>query len=68
MARVTVTEPFQVVWANTIHGPGETAVVPDEVAAEWIGNGWATAQPTRPPATKADRIKLDNIQLEPPHN
>ena len=53
MKRIKVSDPYQVVFGGTVFGPGDTADVPAELAAEWITAGWVTAQAARPPAKKA---------------
>jgi hypothetical protein len=40
--KVTVQHPFQVVHEGVRFGPGETADVPEHVAAPWITNGWVS--------------------------
>jgi hypothetical protein len=42
MTAVTVNEPYQVVHDGTVYTPGQTADVPDDVAARWIDAGWVT--------------------------
>jgi hypothetical protein len=41
---VVVNPPFQVVDHGQVFGPGETAQVPEDVAAQWIACGWVTAK------------------------
>ena len=41
---VVVNPPYQVVDHGQVFGPGETAEVPEDVAAFWITCGWAAAQ------------------------
>ena len=53
MAHIKVTQPHQVVYGGTVYGPGETAEVPTELAADWIAAGWATT--VRPPAKKTTK-------------
>jgi hypothetical protein len=50
---VTVIPPFQVCHDGTVYGPGETAEVPDAVAARWQAHGWVEQQ-KKAPAKKAD--------------
>jgi hypothetical protein len=38
---VVVTPPFQVGHHGQVFGPGETAQVPEDVAAHFIASGWA---------------------------
>jgi hypothetical protein len=38
---VVVTPPYQAVHHGIVFGPGETAEVPEDVAAFWITCGWA---------------------------
>jgi hypothetical protein len=37
---VTVQHPFQVAHHGIVFGPGDTAQVPEHVAAHWIRNSW----------------------------
>ena len=41
---VDVVPPFQTAHHGQIFGPGETAQVPEDVAAHWITCGWAVAK------------------------
>ena len=38
--KVTVRQSVQVVHEGVVFGPGESANVPDDVAALWISHGW----------------------------
>ena len=41
---VTVVPPYQCVDHGVVFGPGDTAQVPEDVAAHWIACGWAVPQ------------------------
>lgn len=41
---VTVAKPYQVVHHGIVFGPGETAQVPEHVAAHWVACGWVVAE------------------------
>ncbi len=41
---VDVVHPYQVAHHGQVFGPGETAQVPEDVAARWITCGWAAAK------------------------
>jgi hypothetical protein len=41
---VVVNPPYQVVHHSIVFGPGETAQVPEDVAAHWKTCGWAVAK------------------------
>jgi hypothetical protein len=41
---VVVNPPYQVVDHGKVFGPGETAEVPEDVAAHWIHCGWVVAK------------------------
>jgi hypothetical protein len=42
VVKVLVSEPFRLVHAGNVFTGGDTAEVPDHVAAEWVHRGWAT--------------------------
>lgn len=42
VSRVAVNAPFQVAFEGVVYRFGESAEVPEDVAAEWIRNGWVT--------------------------
>jgi hypothetical protein len=41
---VVVTPPYQVAHHGIVFRPGETAQVPEDVAAHWITCGWVVAK------------------------
>jgi hypothetical protein len=41
---VVVNPGLQVVDHGQVFGPGETAQVPEDVAARWIAEGWVVAK------------------------
>lgn len=41
--RVTVAEPFQVCHGGDVYRPGDTAIVPEALAQEWIKARWVNA-------------------------
>lgn len=43
---VTIVPPYQCVDHGCVFGPGDTAEVPEHVAAQWIACGWATPEET----------------------
>ena len=53
--KVTVNAPFRVADAGTIYSPGDTADVPDHVAAEWVAAGWVTTSPDAAPPRRGKR-------------
>jgi hypothetical protein len=46
--KVKVSAPVQVVHAGKKYTKGDTADVPDQVAKEWIQQGWATESKAAP--------------------
>ena len=46
--KVTVADGVQVAHDGTVYRPGDTADVPDHVAAQWITSGWVTEMQTQP--------------------
>jgi hypothetical protein len=40
--KIKVSTNVQLVHAGAVYGPGDTASVPDDVAQEWVRQGWAT--------------------------
>lgn len=45
MKTVTVCAPYQVALDDTVYGPDETAMVPDDVAERWLTAGWVELAP-----------------------
>jgi hypothetical protein len=41
---VIVNPPYQCVHHGIVFGPGETAEVPEDVAAHWVACRWAVAK------------------------
>ena len=41
---VVVNPPYQVAHHGQTFGPGETAQVPEDIAAHWITCGWAVSE------------------------
>jgi hypothetical protein len=41
---VVVNPPYQVAHHGQVFGPGETAQVPEDVAAHWVTCGWVAAK------------------------
>jgi hypothetical protein len=53
MTAVTVNAPYQVVHDETVHGPGQTVDVPQDVADKWLEAGWVSeAKATKAAPTK----------------
>ncbi|MDD7814450.1 hypothetical protein PP713_17940 [Mycobacterium sp. CSUR Q5927] len=46
--KVKVCAPNQVVHDGVIYAPGESAVVPDDVAKQWLAQGWVTEAKEQP--------------------
>lgn len=42
MAKVEVRNNTQAVHDGTVYDAGETAELPDDVAAQWVREGWAS--------------------------
>jgi hypothetical protein len=42
--RVRMVSPYHVAHAGTAYWPGETPVVPESLAAEWIRSKWVVAE------------------------
>jgi hypothetical protein len=42
-SRVAVNAPYQVAHGGVVYRPNETAEVPNDVAAQWITDGWVVA-------------------------
>lgn len=41
--KVVVKPHIQAVHAGTVYGPGDVADIPQHVAYQWLGSGWATS-------------------------
>jgi hypothetical protein len=39
--KVVVRPHIQAVHAGTVYGPGDVADIPQHVAYQWLGSGWA---------------------------
>ena len=45
--RVKVLHPFSVSHEGVSYWPGETADVPEHIAAQWIRNEWVADEPSK---------------------
>jgi hypothetical protein len=44
VSRVAVNAPYQVAHGGIVYRPNEIAEVPEDVAAQWITDGWVVAK------------------------
>jgi hypothetical protein len=42
--KVVVQQHIQAVHAGTAYGPGEVADLPQHIAYQWLGSGWAVKE------------------------